>query len=313
MKLVAFRPRHGAGHVSTRTVGWPGFWPVTPLMVSALALVGIPLATLVAYSVMERGPLGLGVVPGLQFESYKRLVYNVGLDGTSQFNGSYLAAYWRSIWIAALTTGLCLIAAVPTALWVATQSTKKRSILLILITIPFWTNMLIRTYAWILILSDKGLLNGTLQTVGIIHDPVKLLYTPWAVVLGLTYVFLPFMILPIYASAEKLDMRLVEAAYDLGASRAQAMRRVVLPALTPGIAGGVAMVFVPALGAFVQPALLGGGRTLTIGILIQQQFGPSRNWPFGSAMVVGMLIALAVTFTIIRLVGKHSTKKVQLI
>ena len=144
-------------------------------------------------------------------------------------------------------------------------------------TIPFWTNLLVRNYAWILLLRDSGLINSSLQGLGLTSEPIRMLYTPFAVGVGLTYSFLPFMILPIYASLEKIDLRLVEAAYDLGASKWQALRRIVLPLAMPGIAAGSILVFIPSLGAYVTPELLGGSRQLMIGNLIQGQFGAARN------------------------------------
>jgi spermidine/putrescine transport system permease protein len=199
--------------------------------------------------------------------------------------------------LAGLTTLLCLAIGFPTALYMARAPTHRRNVLVLLVTIPFWTNLLVRNYAWILLLRNNGLLDQALMGTGLTTTPLGLLYTPTAVLLGLVYTFLPFMVLPLYASLEKLDWRLVEAASDLGAGPWRALWRVVLPLSLPGVAAGCLLVFVPGLGAYVTPELLGGGKTLMIGNLIQSQFGSARNWPFGAALAMALLgvvlIALA--------------------
>ena len=161
-----------------------------------------------------------------------------------------------------------------------------------LVTVPFWTNLLIRTYSWIMILRDEGLINNGLEAVGLIDEPLRLLYTNGAIAIGLVYTFLPFMVLPIYAAIERIDRSLIEAAHDLYANRKAMLRHVVLPLAKPGIAAGAVLVFVPALGSFIAPALLGGGKQLMIGNLIQAQFGASRNWPFGAAISLILLAAV---------------------
>ncbi len=158
-----------------------------------------------------------------------------------------------------------------------------------MVTLPFWTNLLVRNYAWILLLRDYGTINNTLMWLGVIDEPLALLHTQTAVAIGLTYSFLPFMVLPIYASLEKLDFRLVEASFDLYAGRWQTLKRVILPLALPGIAAGCILVFVPSLGSYVTPELLGGGKTLMIGNLIGLQFGAARNWPFGAALGLFLL------------------------
>ena len=178
-------------------------------------------------------------------------------------------------------TVICLIVGIPTAIWIALQKKSTQRILIALVTIPFWVNVLARTYAWMLLLADGGLFNQ-------LGSPV-LLYTSWATFIGLTYAFLPFMVLPIYASAEKLDRSILEAAFDLGASGWRVLIRIVIPMIRFGIFAGVAIVFIPALGAYVQPSLLGGNKSLLIGSLINDQFGESRNWPVGSALAVLLL------------------------
>jgi spermidine/putrescine transport system permease protein len=194
-----------------------------------------------------------------------------------------------------MTTVLCLAVGFPTALSMALQPEGRRNLLVFLVTIPFWTSLLVRNYSWILLLRTNGLVNDLLNAIGLVDGPVVLMPSNFAIAVGLTYSFLPFMVLPIYASLEKLDFRLVEAAYDLGANRWAALKRVIIPLSLPGIVAGSVLVLIPCLGAFVTPELLGGGKSLMIGNLIQNQFGASRNWPFGAALAFTLLALVLVT------------------
>src|SRR5262249_613202 len=173
----------------------------------------------------------------------------------------------------------------------------RRMLLVFIVTVPFWTNILVRNYAWILLLRNDGVFDWGLRKLGITTGSLDVLYTPFATGIGLTYSFLPYMVLPIYVSLEKLDRRLIEAAFDLGADRWRAFRRVILPLSLPGVIGGAILVFIPGLGAFISPELLGGAKSMMIGSLIQQQFGQSRNWPFGAALsfVLLLLVVLALS------------------
>jgi spermidine/putrescine transport system permease protein len=184
---------------------------------------------------------------------------------------------------------ITLLIGFPVALYIALQTERRRQWLIFLVTIPFWTNLLVRTYSWILLLRNGGLIESGLKEVGLLQGSLNLMYTPFAVQVGLVYAFLPFMVLPIYTSLEKLDWRLMEAAFDLYANRWKALRRVVLPLAAPGMVAGCILVFVPALGTYFIPELLGGAKTLMIGNLIQTQFGSSRNWPFGAALAFALL------------------------
>ncbi|OPG04417.1 hypothetical protein B1L11_37775 [Microbispora sp. GKU 823] len=271
-----------------------------------LALVGAPLVIVVAYSFMSRGMFGVGVAGPFSVDSYVRLLFDTQLDGSKIFDPRYIGVFWQSIWLAALTTVCCAVLAFPMAVWMATRSPRTRALLVFAVTIPFWTNTLVRTYAWVLILNDNGPVSGLLGT------PIGLLYTPFATAVGLVYVSLPFMILPVYSSAEKFDFRLAEAAYDLGARRLTVLRRVVYPAVRPGLVAGVVLVFIPSLGAFLQPQLLGGGKSLMIGNLIEQQFGASRNWPLGSAVAVALLVLTLLTLMGFALAGRRGGQKVSL-
>lgn len=268
---------------------------VGPALLVIGAFMVAPLALMAVVSFLERGVNG-GVVWGSYTAvAYKDFLFEEDLLGNLKINTDYLQIFARSFGQSAVTTILCLLIGFPTALYMALQPPKRRFLLLFLVTIPFWTNLLVRNYAWILLLRANGLLDSVLQGIGLTSEPLGLLYTDFAIAVGLTYSFLPFMVLPIYASLEKLDWRLVEAAYDLGAGRWRALRRVIIPLSRPGIIAGCILVFIPCLGAYVTPVLLGGGKALMIGNLISLQFGASRNWPFGSALGFALLAIVLLT------------------
>ena len=191
----------------------------------------------------------------------------------------------------------------------ASKPREQRNLWLFLITLPFWTNLLIRTYAILLIIRDEGIINIGLMKIGLISDPLNILYTDGAVFIGLIYSYLPFMVLPLYASLEKLDFRMVEAAYDLYANRFQVLRRIIIPMAKPGIVAGCILVFIPGLGAYITPTLLGGGKKLMIGNMIALQFGSSRNWPFGSAAaLILMVVVMAALLVYVRNAGREGAR-----
>jgi spermidine/putrescine transport system permease protein len=268
------------------------------LLAPALAVLALlmlaPLGLMAYVSLLQKG-IGGGVRWGtLTPEAYVAFLFERDLDDSLLLNTDYLRIFARSFALAGLTTLLCLLIGFPTALYMARAPARRRNALVLLVTIPFWTNLLVRNYAWILLLRNNGLLDQALAGLGLTTAPLGLLYTPTAVLLGLVYTFLPFMVLPVYASLEKLDWRLVEAAADLGAGPWRALRRVVVPLSLPGVAAGCLLVFVPGLGAYVTPELLGGGKTLMIGNLVQSQFGAARNWPFGAALAMALLAIVLV-------------------
>jgi spermidine/putrescine transport system permease protein len=189
-----------------------------------------------------------------------------------------------------LTTLLALLFGFPTAYFIATRPERSRDIWLFLITIPFWTNLLIRTFAMMEVIRNEGIINSALIGLGIIDTPIQIMFTDTAIMMGMLYVYLPLMVLPLYASMEKLDFRLVEAGYDLYATRFQVLRRVIVPLVKPGIIAGSILVFIPSLGAYVTPRVLGGGRNLMLGNLIELQFGQGRNWPLGSALSIALMV-----------------------
>jgi len=241
-----------------------------------------PVAVLMAYSVMPRGIYG-GVEPGFTLAAYTRL-----------FDPLYLRILLRTVLTALACTALCLVLGFPVAVAIA-RSGRWRHRLLFLVVLPLWTSFLVRTYAMIVLLRDGGLINTVLLQLGIIHEPLRLLYTLGAVLAGLVYGYLPLMILPIYASLEKLDLELLEAAATLGARPLSRLRRVTLPLAAPGIVAGCVLVFVPALGAFLTPDLLGGARTVMVGNLIQNQFSAARDWPFGAATSIVIMASVLLT------------------
>ena len=254
-----------------------------PGMLWLLLFFLIPLLIMAVYSVMPRGIYG-GVQPGLTLEHYRRF-----------FDPLYLAILRRTVIWSLGCTAVCLLLGYPVAYLVA-RAGRWRALLLFLVVLPFWTSFLVRTFAMIFLLRDSGLVNTVLLRLDLIEAPLTLLYTPFAVLLGLVYGFLPFMILPIYASLEKLDPTLLEAAETLGATPMARFQRITLPLSLPGVVAGCFLVFIPAMGSFLTSDLLGGAKELMIGNLIQNQFAAARNWPFGSAasFVVTALVLVAV-------------------
>lgn len=268
-----------------------------PSLAVILVLIGLPLCLMGWISFLQKGgSSGVDWNSAPSAANYVRLVWEEDFDGTMILNTSYLVIFLRSVAQAAVTMVLSLLLGLPVALWIASLSRTGRDIMLLLITIPFWTNLLVRNYAWLIILREDGWVARAVNALSP-FGPVQLLYNDVAVAIGLTYSFLPFMILPLYTVFEKFDWRLLDAAHDLGATRARALRRVVLPIATPGIVAGCLLVFIPCLGAFVTPALLGGGKTLMLGNIIQMQFGASRNWPFGAALSVVLLAVMLLVMT----------------
>ena len=258
----------------------------------------LPLAIIVVYSFLEASTYG-GVEWRFSTGAYVQFLFEKDLFTEEwAFTSAYLQIFVRSILLAALTTVACLIIGFPTAYYMATRPPAQRNFWIFLITLPFWTNLLIRTYAMMLFLRDDGVINTFLLWLGIVDRPIVLIYTDVAIGIGLLYSFLPFMVLPLYASLEKLDFRLVEAGFDLYATRRRVLRRIIIPLARPGIVAGCLLVFIPAIGAYITPLLLGGGKHLMIGSMIAQQFGTSRNWPFGSAAALILMACVLLSLTL---------------
>lgn len=263
-------------------------WLLSPFLLVMGAFFAAPLLLVVGYSFMtDHYPGGVEMPPTLK--AYTRIFFDRDFDGNLSFDPSFLLICWRSLKLAGLCALLCLLLGFPMAYFMATRPPAQRNLWMMLVTIPFWTNLLIRTYAWMLILRDDGLVNNGLKAAGIIDQPLTLLYTDFAVGVGLLYSYLPFMVLPIYSNLERMDWRLVEAAADLYATRWKTLWKVTIPLCMPGIVAGCILVFIPAIGSYLAPQLLGGGGKMMIGNKIETLFGVAGDWPFGSAASVALM------------------------
>lgn len=248
------------------------YWPLVPAVLWMLAFFLLPLLLVLAISFASRGPYG-GVQWSFSLANY-----------TMIFDPLYLRIYGRSLLLAAATTAMCLLTGYPLAYFIARAPARWQGVWLLLVIIPFWTNFLVRTYAWMFILRTEGFLNRMLLDVGVIHTPVEILYTDWAVLIGLVYGYLPFMVLPLYAAIERLNRSVVEAAWDLYANGWSVFWRVIFPLTKSGVITGCLLVFIPSIGAYITPDLLGGAKTMMVGNLIQHEYLVIRDWPFGSAI-----------------------------
>lgn len=274
-------------------------WQLLSPAVIIIAAFGIfPLTITLIYSFLSPGTYG-GITWKFSTDAYVQFLFDRDIfDDTLQFSITYLSIFARSIGLALGATVGALLIGFPTAYFIASKPPNQRNLWLFLITLPFWVNLLIRTYAILLIIRDEGIVNIGLMWTGLIDQPISMLYTNYAIFAGLIYSYLPFMVLPLYASLEKLDFRLIEAAYDLYASRFQVLRHVIIPMAKPGIIAGCILVSIPGLGAYITPELLGGGKELMIGNLIALQFSGSRNWPFGSAAALILMVVVMASLII---------------
>jgi spermidine/putrescine transport system permease protein len=263
-----------------------GAFLISPTMIYLFLFLLLPLLLIVILSVATRGPYG-NVIYRLNFENYTRLLDSL-----------YLRILGYSLFTATATTLATILIGYPLAYYIARAGIRQRSVLIFLILVPFWTNFIIRIYAWIMILRTEGLLNRVLLGLGAIQVPLDILYTPTAVLIGMVYEFLPFMVLPLYTSLEKIEMAQLEAAADLGARPWRAFWRVTLPLSVPGIVAGSILVFIPAMGMFVVPDLMGGAKTVLVGNLIRNQFLTARDWPFGAAASM-LLLIITLVFTLL--------------
>jgi spermidine/putrescine transport system permease protein len=274
------------------------WWLSAPAL--ALLLIGAsgPLVIVLVYSFLKPGAYS-GVIWEFSTEAWFRIVLHRDIfDDTVSLADAHLTIFWRSASLSLLTTLLTLMLGFPTAYFIATRPERQRALWLFLVTVPFWTNLLIRTFAIMEVIRNEGILNSLLLGLGLIENPIQILYTDTAVLIGMAYVYLPLMVLPLYASMERLDFQLLEAAYDLYASRAQVLWRIIVPLVRPGIIAGSILVFVPALGAYVTPRVLGGGKHMMLGNLIELQFGQGRNWPLGAALAVTLLLIVGAALVV---------------
>ena len=263
-----------------------------------------PLLITLVYSFLTPGAYG-GVEWQFSWSAWFNVVMERDIfDETLGFSDAHLSIFWRSVKLSLMTTALCLFFGFPTAYFIATRPKAQRGLWMLLIIIPFWTNLLIRTFAVLELMRNEGTVNTLLQWAGIIDAPIQMLYTEFAILVGMVYVYLPLMVLPVYASMERLDFNLVEAGYDLYATRLRVLRRVIVPLVKPGVIAGSILVFVPSLGAYVTPRVMGGGNQLMIGNLIELQFGQGRNWPLGAALSITLLAIVMLALMIyVRAVG----------
>lgn len=250
-----------------------------------LVFLAVPLALVLSYTLFHRGRFG-GIIYEVSGENFARVA-----------DGLYLSVIWTSVKLAGITTLLALLLGYPTAYLIAQLPRRWRNVALVLVVLPFWTNFLIRTYAWIILLNSEGVVNSALTGIGLIDTPLELLYTKGAIVGGLLYAYLPLMVLPLYSSIERLDPQLREASANLGARPARTFWSVTLPLSLPGVLTGCVFVFVPSLGNFVIPELLGGGRTVMVGNLIRDQFLKARDWPFGATLALVVIAILILLLT----------------
>lgn len=270
-----------------------GFRLALPGFVYLVFFFAVPLVIVFIYSFATRSSTGRTVLEDWNLDSYRQLAKPLVLE-----------IAWRSLWLAALATVICLVLAYPFAYYIATRRPAVRNILLVLVMIPFWSNFLVRTYAWRVLLGSDGPVSQLTELIGL--GETRILFTPLAVLIGLVYGFLPFMVLPLYAAIERIDWSLVEAARDLYASGWESFRRVTWPLSRPGVVAGSILVFIPSLGAYVTPEILGGAKTTLLGSYIVNQFLAARNWPFGSAMSFAvMAVMLAATLVYFRAGGKN--------
>jgi spermidine/putrescine transport system permease protein len=291
---MAMTPEEQAVRASARN-GW--LLSVPALVILAVAAIG-PLFIMLVYSFLTPGQYG-NVEWVFSWDAWVGILFSRDIfDGTLQLADAHLTIFWRSVKLSVLTTVFTFLVGFPTAWFIATRSPRMRALWLFLITIPFWTNLLVRTFAINQIIRNEGLLNTIMLKLGVISEPITMIYTDGAVFVGMTYVYLPLMVLPLFAAIDRFDMRLLEAGYDLYASRWQVLRRIILPIVRPGIIAGSILVFIPALGAYVTPRLLGGGRNMMIGNFIELQFGQGRNWPLGASLSVTLLVIVMIALLV---------------
>ena len=294
---------------SSQTISKGQLYLLSPAVVLISLFLVLPLSLIVIFSFLEPGTYG-GVEWIFTTKAYIQFLFEEDfLTEKLVFNADYLTIFGNSLLLATTSTVLCLLIGFPTAYFIATRPERTRTIWLFAVTIPYWVNLLIRTVAMLFLLRDQGPINALLMKLGVISEPLHIAYSNFAIGLGLFYSYLPFMVLPIYASIERMDFAQVEAAHDLYANRWTTLRHIIIPAVKPGIIAGCLLVFIPSLGAFIAPEILGGGKSLMIGNLIALQFQGSRNWPFGAALAVILLtIILIVLMVVARRSAKESAK-----
>jgi len=276
------------------------WWLLSPSLTIIILAAAGPMLIVFLYSFMQKDNYA-GIIWHFSWDGWFNVFLQEDIfDETVNIADAHLSIFLRSIRLSIVTTVLTFVVGFPTAYFISTRPEKTRNIWLFMITVPFWTNLLIRTFAIMEIIRNEGVINTILTSFGLIDHPIQMLYTDFAVSVGLVYVYLPLMVLPLYASIEKLDFSLVEAGYDLYGNRRKVLRRIIFPLVKPGIIAGSILVFIPSIGAYVTPRLLGGGKSMMLGNLIEFQFGQGRNWPLGSALSITLftLVMIALLFYI---------------
>jgi spermidine/putrescine transport system permease protein len=257
-----------------------------------------PLLLMLVYSFLKPGDYG-GVQWAFSADGWISVVLQRDIfDDTLSIADAHLSILWRSLRLSILTTLTAFILGFPTAYFIATRPRHSRNVWLFLVTVPFWVNLLIRTFAIMELIRNEGLINTAFLKLGLIDSPIQMLFTDGANLVGMAYVYLPLMVLPLYAAMERLDFKLVEAGYDLYATRLQVLRKVIFPLVKPGVIAGSILVFIPSLGAYVTPRLLGGGRNMMMGNFIELQFGAGRNWPLGAALSITLLFVVMIALVV---------------
>ena len=277
-------------------------WGLVPAWVLMAATLLVPLVIVAVVSVAERGAYG-GFEWGFTLEPYRAILFTTGWTDELEFDPKYLFIIGRTLMLAGATTAICMLLALPVAYVIATRGPKAKAALIYLVTLPFWVSMIVRVYAWLIILGNDGFVGRIWHALG---GDGTLLFTPGAMLVGMVYSYIPLMVLPVFAAIEKLDPALLEAGADLYASRWTTARRVILPLTWPGLSAGAILVFVPALGTVLEPMLLGGGKQMMMGTLIQTQFGGGRNWPFGASIA---LVLMALVVIVLILNARRASRK----
>ncbi|MFT5549654.1 MAG: spermidine/putrescine transport system permease protein [Candidatus Azotimanducaceae bacterium] len=272
-------------------------WGLLPVHLIMLFGLIIPIGIVISVSFATKGAYG-GFDYVFTLKAYQQILYNEGWTGGLEFNPQYLYIIGRTLLLSVITTMICLLISFPVAYYIAQQKASRKALLIYLVTLPFWVSMIVRVYSWLIILGNEGVIEKILRFTGLTDNIDSLLYNNGAMLLGMVYSYVPLMILPIFASIEKLDGNLIEASHDLYGSRLTTLKRVIIPLTKPGMVAGSILVFVPCLGSVLEPVLLGGGKNMMMGNLITSQFGGARNWPFGSAIALVLMSLVVIALVI---------------
>ncbi|NMM43389.1 ABC transporter permease [Rhodospirillaceae bacterium KN72] len=280
------------------------FWGLVPAWAIMLFTLIIPVGIVIGVSFAERGAYG-GFEWSANIDSYRELLFSLGWTDELEFTPKYLIIIGRTLALGLATTAICMILALPVAYIIAQSPGRWKPLLIYLVTLPFWVSMIVRVYAWLIILGNNGLAEKLWRFVGG-GEIDTFLFTPGAMLAGMVYSYIPLMVLPVFAAIEKLDPALLEASHDLYGNRWVTLRKIILPLTWPGLAAGAILVFVPAIGTVLEPMLLGGGKLMMMGTLIQSQFGGARNWPFGAAIA---LVLMAIVVVLLMLNARRASRK----